>query len=845
VEGFKECFQSEARAMAQLSHPNLLGVHDFGEVAGMLYLVMEFIDGASLFQAEDGEAVEALHAVRIVRGVAAGLGHAHRHGILHRDIKPANILLTRGLEPKLGDFGLAVPAGEVVSGLAMGTPDYMAPEVVRDFQAASPASDVYSLGLILHELLTGVGPTAGQRPKLEIVPRLRGLCVLVQRATAPEPFMRYGDGEEMAKALAKWLAEAERVPPHLMTPAAGEPSATARVHADTEPVGDPSAGRSRAPALVVLALIAIVGGLAFAFTRREEPAQSGQAIEPPLHAGPRAQAFDLEGHRRAMREELAAARDHHVDAHRANFRELRSRAPQGGAWDAYFVLADEERGELPRFLTEQDEVPVDESMADLLNEFALARQDQLDGEHQRVVRKLHQESIAALDEADALPGQSVASAWEEWLEWLGGSVPEILAVELAGMWEPRSGGGGGSNPAMLIGHDHLVSIHEGDLVSDGSLSGSTDGLLTVVRNDDQRSWTLRWRESGLESIDEAGEVLARFVRKPFTFEAVPEAAPEPVEQPPEQPLADEDDGDGKRGRFAETKERFEEAIDGIQSEFESGKTKLDDLYLKHLEDLKLRYQDDGDFDNAVCVAGEISRFGDSGTIGSEDLVTAPKDLRRAQETYRTSLGKLAAKLESGREAVLRKYVEQLKPLKTALTRAGRLEEAQEADAEIARVTLELEGPPPPAEDEPDDGEAEVAAKEAEIPADAIAWQGHRYKVFREPRIAFDDAAKACRRLGGHLIFLESLKEQHFLAGIASPGTFWVGGTDEKNENRWRWLDGSRADIDDLDHELDDQNTRERDFLYLTGGGTLACRDNSGYQEDRGIRWINGYVCEWE
>jgi len=250
-EEFKQSFKSEALAMAKLTHPNLLGVYDFGEVAGMLYLVMEFVKGASLFEAEHGEPVKAIEAVRIVAGVAAGLGHAHEHGILHRDIKPANILISQDLEPKLGDFGLAVPTTDVASGMNMGTPGYFAPEVLRDFKAATPASDVYSLGMILHELLTGITPTGNEPPNLELVPGLRGLRRLVLKATAPHPPMRFTDGQAMAKALHGWLEEARKLPPHILTGSQGggaAPMVAGRKRVAPHPAPERSVSRSAAAA---------------------------------------------------------------------------------------------------------------------------------------------------------------------------------------------------------------------------------------------------------------------------------------------------------------------------------------------------------------------------------------------------------------------------------------------------------------------------------------------------------------------------------------------------------------------------------------------------------------------
>ena len=161
VQPFSTSFKIEARAMAKLTHPNLIGVYDFGEVDHMLFLVMELIDGNALHKSINGATVDPVRAVRIIEGIAQGLGEAHQHQLLHRDIKPANIMITQQLKPVLGNFGLAAPASNAGSGLDIVSSGYVAPEVLEDFTSASPASDVYSLGVIMHELVTGIEPNPG------------------------------------------------------------------------------------------------------------------------------------------------------------------------------------------------------------------------------------------------------------------------------------------------------------------------------------------------------------------------------------------------------------------------------------------------------------------------------------------------------------------------------------------------------------------------------------------------------------------------------------------------------------------------------------------------------------
>ncbi len=202
---FCEGFTAEARAMAKVNHPNLISVFDFGEAGGMLFIVMEYVPGQSLYDAMGGEALDPDEAVRLTIGTAEGLAHAHEHGILHRDIKPANILLNTEAEPKIGDFGLASQLGkQIVEGEAIfGTPGYTAPEVIEPPHKFDHKADVFSLGVMLHELLTAKLPTADPRPPSQIVTCDKRLDQIVKKATNPNPAMRYSSAMDMADALRK------------------------------------------------------------------------------------------------------------------------------------------------------------------------------------------------------------------------------------------------------------------------------------------------------------------------------------------------------------------------------------------------------------------------------------------------------------------------------------------------------------------------------------------------------------------------------------------------------------------------------------------------------------------
>jgi serine/threonine protein kinase len=202
---FCERFGAEAKAMAKLNHPNLISVYDFGEVNGMLFIVMEYVPGQSIHHASQGMAVDPAEVIRLMAGISEGVAHAHQHGILHRDIKPANILLDARMQPKIGDFGLARPLDtRVKEGEAIfGTPGYTAPEVLRPPHTMDQRADIFSLGVLLHELLTAHLPESDPRPASVIARCDPRFDMVVRKATHPSPALRYQSAEEIADALRK------------------------------------------------------------------------------------------------------------------------------------------------------------------------------------------------------------------------------------------------------------------------------------------------------------------------------------------------------------------------------------------------------------------------------------------------------------------------------------------------------------------------------------------------------------------------------------------------------------------------------------------------------------------
>jgi eukaryotic-like serine/threonine-protein kinase len=159
-------FRAEAEAVAQLGHPNIVQIYEIGEQNGCPYLALEYISGGSLAQQLDGTPVPTKQAAELVMSLARAVHHAHQRGIVHRDLKPANVLLLADGTPKIADFGLAKRAdadqAHTQTGAILGSPSYMAPEQAAGFiHKIGPPTDVYALGVILYELLTGRAPFKG------------------------------------------------------------------------------------------------------------------------------------------------------------------------------------------------------------------------------------------------------------------------------------------------------------------------------------------------------------------------------------------------------------------------------------------------------------------------------------------------------------------------------------------------------------------------------------------------------------------------------------------------------------------------------------------------------------
>jgi tRNA A-37 threonylcarbamoyl transferase component Bud32 len=276
-----ERFKHEARAVAQLSHPNIVTVIDRGERDGRLFIVFEYIDGENLKALVVREAPLAVDdAVGLVLPIARALAFAHQHGLVHRDVKPQNVLLPEDGEVKVTDFGIArsldVQGGITQTGTVMGTSDYIAPEQARGVKATAQ-TDIYALGIVLYELLTGEVPYQGDNFVAvamqhinEPVPSVRELRpdvsprldAALRRALAKSPRDRFPSMDAFAAELQAALAE-----PHNGAGPADETIALAP-RRKQRPARPPAERPSVWPLILLLAGLAVLAGIfaaAFAF----------------------------------------------------------------------------------------------------------------------------------------------------------------------------------------------------------------------------------------------------------------------------------------------------------------------------------------------------------------------------------------------------------------------------------------------------------------------------------------------------------------------------------------------------------------------------------------------------
>ena len=299
-------FRTEAALQARMQHPHIVQIFEIGETAEGPYFALELIDGLGLDKYVAGTPQPAAAAARLVETLARAVHHAHEKGLVHRDLKPANILSAADGTPKVGDFGLARrlegEAGQTQNGAVVGTPSYMAPEqACGRLEAIGPATDVYALGAVLYELLTGRAPFLGANaldtvlqvrhqepvPPRRLLPSVpRDLEIICLKCLHKEPARRYATAANLAEDLRRFLT--------------GEPIVA-------RPVGRVERGlkwarrRPTAAALagVLLALLAggVVGGLWYAGRERERADRESALREKAEYAEQQAR----EGEQRAKR----------------------------------------------------------------------------------------------------------------------------------------------------------------------------------------------------------------------------------------------------------------------------------------------------------------------------------------------------------------------------------------------------------------------------------------------------------------------------------------------------------------------------------------------------------------
>ena len=253
----------EAEAVARLQHPNIVQIFEVGEHAGCPYLALEYVEGSNLARAFAGMPQSPRRVAELVETLARAVHEVHRSGVIHRDLKPSNILMTGDGTPKIADFGLAkILEGEPTrseSGLVLGTPSYMAPEqAAGKASRVGPATDIYALGAILYELLSGRPPfvagmpletllqvvSADIVPPRRLVPSIpRDLEIICLACLEKDPNRRYASAAALHEDLARFVGGR----PIVRVPAAGPRCGGSLVsRRKSGPGRSPAAWRSRA-----------------------------------------------------------------------------------------------------------------------------------------------------------------------------------------------------------------------------------------------------------------------------------------------------------------------------------------------------------------------------------------------------------------------------------------------------------------------------------------------------------------------------------------------------------------------------------------------------------------------
>jgi eukaryotic-like serine/threonine-protein kinase len=269
---FQERFTREAQSLARLSHPNIVNVYDFGEADGLYYFLMEFVDGVALRQLILDGRLQPEQALAIVPQICEALQFAHEAGIVHRDIKPENILLDRTGRVKIADFGLAKLVGKEAPAVSLtatqqvlGTPHYMAPEQMKGLRSVDHRADIYSMGVVFYEMLTGELPIGRFEPPSRKVHVDVRLDEVVLRTLESEPERRYQQASQVKTDVEAIGGEA-----CVAGPAVGKRRGHLAADAPRHQVSGPATGLI---AVGTLNWIALPLGLAIVFFFRPDLAQ--------------------------------------------------------------------------------------------------------------------------------------------------------------------------------------------------------------------------------------------------------------------------------------------------------------------------------------------------------------------------------------------------------------------------------------------------------------------------------------------------------------------------------------------------------------------------------------------
>src|SRR3954469_14989129 len=290
-------FRREAQNAANLNHPNIVGVYDWGKERGTYYIVMEYVDGQTVSDIlrTDGP-IEPKRAAGIAADVAGALAYAHRKGVVHRDVKPGNVLITGTGEVKVADFGIAramTSSGEedlTQAGSVMGTATYFSPEQAQG-KPVDARTDLYSLGVVLYEMVAGHPPFTGESPLAiaykhvqEPLPPLRGQApdvpegyeAIANKALAKDPADRYADGDAMRADLLRFREGRPVVAQPIAAPVPTSTDPPTRETAMVPPVIPPSEVVAQAAEeehhrrtgwfwVLIVLLLVVLAGLLFAF----------------------------------------------------------------------------------------------------------------------------------------------------------------------------------------------------------------------------------------------------------------------------------------------------------------------------------------------------------------------------------------------------------------------------------------------------------------------------------------------------------------------------------------------------------------------------------------------------